>query len=161
MTMPVYRDAWRLDAATGAAKPRPAISETIVATDKRVRFAGTWRQEAAIEPAHHVTDERGSSFSVTFTGTQASLISVARPDGGYAYITLRDRHGKELMSSTVDMYSKYPVSEIKFVTPLLARGTYTISASVVGDGWYWHNKKGERSGSAGHTITFERAKVRS
>ncbi|MBD8546760.1 family 43 glycosylhydrolase [Sphingomonas sp. CFBP 8760] len=160
ITMPVYRDAWRLDAATGAAKPGPAISETIVATDKRVRFAGTWRQEAAIEPAHHVTDESSSSFSVTFTGTQASLISVARPDGGYAYITLRDRLGKEMISSTVDMYSKYPVSGIKFVTPLLARGTYTISASVVGDGWYWRNKKGERSGSAGHAITFERAEVR-
>jgi hypothetical protein len=111
-------------------------------------------------PAYRITDAKGASFSVPFDGTQATLYSVARQDGGYARITLRDAKGKQLLASVVDMYSKYPASSVKFVTPLLPRGRYTLSAEVVGDGWYWTNKKGEKSGSKGHTISFERLAVR-
>jgi hypothetical protein len=162
LSMPVFQDAWRIDTASGAVTPGLLADDTIGGNDPRVRFNGAWQggEAAAGQAAYRVTDAKAASYSVIFTGTQASLYSVARPDGGYAHITLRDQHGKEVLSSTVDMYSKYPVSSIKFVTPQLPRGTYTLSASVVGDGWYWINKKGERSGSAGHMMSFERLAVR-
>ncbi|KHL26732.1 glycosyl hydrolase family 43 [Croceibacterium mercuriale] len=160
IAMPAFREAWRIDTANGVVMPGPEIGETITHDDPRVRFAGAWRQADADLPAHRVTDDRTASFSLTFTGTQASLYSVARPDGGYARVSLRDDQGDEVLSATIDMYSKYPVSSARFVTPLLPRGTYTISASVVGDGWYWVNKRGERSGSQGHAITFDRLDVR-
>jgi hypothetical protein len=160
LEMPTYRDAWRIDVAKGLVRPAPAIGETIVTTDRRVRFAGPWRQEEIGGLAHRVTDDKDASYTVTFTGTQATLYSVARPDGGYAQITLRDRRGRKLLSSTIDTYSKYPVSSAKFVTPLLPRGTYTVSAQVVGDGWFWVNKSGQRSGSTGHAISLERLDVR-
>lgn len=160
LAMPVYRDAWRIDPASGAVGPGPAIDEIIEPADGRVTFTGSWRQAEADQPAHQVTDDKAASFSVTFTGVQATLYSVARPDGGYARITLRDGQGKELLASTVDMYSKHPVSSVKFVTPLLPAGNYTITASVVGDGWYWVSKNGTKSGSTGHAISFERLRVR-
>lgn len=162
LSMPQYRDAWRVDTATGTLGSQPTTGESIAVTDQRVRFSGKWQrvEAAAGLPAHQVSDAGDASFKVTFTGTQASLYSVARPDGGYARITVRDAQGKEVLASTVDMYAKYQVSGAKFATPLLARGTYTLSASVVGDGWYWISKNGTRSGSQGHAISFERLDVR-
>lgn len=160
LAMPAYRDAWRIDVATGVVGAGPAIGETIQSTDARVRFSGAWQQATEGQTAYRVTDDKTATVSVTFTGAQATLYSLARPDGGYAQITVRDGQGKELIASTVDMYSKYPVSSAKFVTPLLPAGTYTISASVVGDGWYWTSKNGSKSGSTGHAISFERLDVR-
>ncbi|MBD8548943.1 family 43 glycosylhydrolase, partial [Sphingomonas sp. CFBP 8760] len=160
LAMPVYRDAWRIDLVRGTVAPTSMAAGTITGKDRRVRFTGSWRHEMAGRSAHHVSDDRRASFSVTFSGTQATLYSALRPDGGYAHITVRDRRGASMVSSTVDMYSKNPVAGVTFVTPVLPRGTYTITASVVGDGWYWLNKKGERSGSAGHAISFERLDVR-
>ena len=107
-----------------------------------------------------MTADKDASFSVTFTGTQASLYSVARPDGGYAHVTLANREGSVMLSATIDMYSKYPVSSARFVTPMLPHGTYTLNATVVGNGWYWINKAGKRSGSQGHAISFQRLEVR-
>lgn len=156
LTMPRYRDAWRIDAGRGTVAPGPAITTAIDPDDAKVRFTGAWRRTAD----DRVTEDRQASVSVTFTGTQASLYGMSRPDGGYASITLRDGKGRRMLSSTVDMYSKYPVSSAKFVTPLLPAATYTLSVEVVGDGWYWINKKGERSGSAGSAISFQRLDVR-
>lgn len=161
LAMPTYRDAWRINMLTGNVRPGHTNDETITAADRRVRFAGAWQQKAdAGQIAHRVTVDKGASVSVKFTGTQASLYSVARPDGGYARITLENSHGVELLSATVDMYSKYSTSNALFVTPLLPFGTYTMKVSTVGNGWYWVNKKGEGSGSAGHAISFERLTVR-
>ncbi len=160
LAMPRYHDAWRIDTARGIAKPGPAGDASIAASDPRVRFSGAWRPATAGRAADRVTDDGKASVSVRFTGTQARLYSVARADGGYARITLRDDKGRELLSSTVDMYSRYPVSSLKFVTPMLPAGTYTITAAVLGEGWYWTNKKGERSGSAGHAVSFERLEIR-
>jgi hypothetical protein len=84
--------------------------------------------------------------SVTLTGTQASLYSVARR--------------KEVMASSVDTCGGHRGASPTFVTPRLAQGTCTFSAAVVGDGGYAVNKKGERSGSTGHVISFERLAVR-
>lgn len=162
LSMPAFHDAWRIDTARGVVTPGPVAAESIGAGDARVRYAGAWQQAPASAgmPAHRVADAGGASFSVTFSGAQATLYSVARRDGGYARILLRDGQGRQILEATVDMYSQYPASSVKFVTPLLAPGTYTLSAQVVGDGWYWVNKKGERSGSRGHAISFERLAVR-
>lgn len=160
LTMPRYRDAWRIDTRLGTIAPAPAADAIIAKDDARARFSGPWREATAGQSADRVTDDPGASVSIRFTGTQASLYSVARADGGYAQVTLRDAGGRTLLSSTVDMYSKYPVSGARFVTPLLRKGTYTISIAVVGDGWYWINKKGDRSGSAGHAISFQRLQIR-
>lgn len=162
LSLPVFHEAWHIDPATGIAAPVPAPADDIASGDRGVRYTGAWQSVAAAGglPAHRVSDARDASLSVSFTGTQASLYGVARPDGGYARITLRDAKGKEVLTSTVDMYSRYPASSVKFVTPLLARGAYTLSAAVVGEGWYWTNKKGERTGSQGHAIAFERLAVR-
>jgi hypothetical protein len=156
LTMPRYQPAWRIDAASGTIAPGPATGNVLTPDDAQVRFTGTWAKMAG----DRVSDDRRASVSVTFTGTQASLYGVARPDGGYARITLRDRGGRQRLSSMVDMYSKYPVSDVRFVTPILPAGTYTLTAEVVGDGWYWINKRGDRSGSAGSAISFERLEVR-
>jgi hypothetical protein len=160
LSMPAYRDAWRIDMATGTVRPGPAQSETITASDPRVHLVGVWQQAAKSKRGPITTVDRKASLSVAFTGTQASLHSLARPDGRYARIIVRNSQGDEVLSSTTDMYSKYPVSSVKFVTPLLPRGSYTLQVSVVGDSWYWVNKRGERSGSEGHTISFERLRVR-
>lgn len=160
LAIPTYRSAWRIDMARGTIKARRVGHEIIGASDRRVRFVGAWKEASTGKAAHQVSVDKQASFSVRFTGTQASLSSMMRPDGGYARVTLRNAEAAEVLSATIDMYSRYTTSNTLFVTPLLPRGTYTIDVSAMGDGWFWINKKGDRSGSAGHAISFDRLEVR-
>lgn len=160
LSLPTFYDSWRLDITSGQARPAPVAGEVITADDPRVRFSGVWQSGADQGVTYRTASDTGASVDVSFRGTQATLYAVARQEGGYARITLRDAHGEALLSSTVDMYSQYPARSVRFVTPLLPHGTYTISMMVVGEGWESFNKAGERSGSSGHAITFESLLVR-
>ncbi|MBT0669365.1 family 43 glycosylhydrolase [Novosphingobium profundi] len=160
LAMPRFQDAWRIDTATGRAAPVRKPSSTIGAGDARVRYIGQWQTGAPGSVPHRFTSERDAALEVTFRGTQAWLRAVARPDGGYAHVTLRNAQGEIVLRATLDMYSKYPVSSVRFVTPRLPSGTYTLRLGVVGEGWYWVSKSGARSGSSGHAIAFEGLDVR-
>ncbi|HKR46754.1 MAG TPA: hypothetical protein VJU59_45025, partial [Paraburkholderia sp.] len=78
----------------------------------------------------------------------------------YARIVLTNRHGATVLVSNVDMYSRYTTSILKFVTPILPKDTYTMNVTVVGENWFWYNKKKERSGSQGVAVAFDRVTVR-
>lgn len=159
ISLPRYQDAWTIDVKTGIAGPAAIEGTAIDDTDKRVAYRGSWRRAAA-PVTHSVADARDASFTLTFTGTGASLYGVAADDGGYARITLADSRGKTVLASTVDMYSQYTVPALKFTSPILPRDTYTMTVSVLGENWYWVNKRGDRSGSKGVAVAFDKVVVR-
>lgn len=156
LSIPVYREGWKISLPTGEVSSPAAVKKTINATDKQISWSGTWRQDTL---AVKSSDEKGASYSLSVKGTQVGFYGLARPDGGYARIALRNGKGKIILSSTVDMYSKYPAQTLKFVSPLLPQATYTLTVTVLGEAWRWVEKSGRRSGSKGYIVSLDKIVV--
>jgi hypothetical protein len=159
ISLPEYRDAWTIDTKTGLAGAAAISGGTIDDGDARVAYRGDWRRGAK-PVTHRVANAKDASFTMKFTGTGASLYGVAAADGGYARVTLADSRGKTVVTSVVDMYSQYTAPALKFASPVLPRDTYAMTVSVLGENWYWVNKKGDRSGSQGVAVAFDKVVVR-
>jgi hypothetical protein len=54
------------------------------------------------------------------------------------------------------MYCQYPVSTLKFLSPVLNKDSYTLSVSVIGERWYWVEKSGRRTGSKGNVVSLDK-----
>jgi hypothetical protein len=155
ISLPEFHDAWSVNLATGQVSIVNKEKKTIGNTDKSIRYTGRWEHPSDTATLAS-SNEKGASFSVKLKGRQFSLYSMARPDGGYAFITLQNSKGKTVLSSTVDMYCKYPLSTLKFVTPILPEGNYKLTVSVMGERWYWIDKRQNRSGSSGDFISLDK-----
>ncbi len=105
------------------------------------------------------SNTKDDAFSFTVKGTQVGIYGLARPDGGYASITIRNSKGKTVLNSTIDMYSKYPTVLLKFLSPVLKKDTYTITVTVLGERWWWKEKSGRLSGSKGDFASVEKIVV--
>jgi hypothetical protein len=154
LSIPAYHEAWRINTSTGEALPLTVEGKTIQNTNKRfIHYSEQWQQDTL---AVRTAKEKGAACTVTFTGTQIGLYGLARPDGGYASVVLRDSKRKIVLSSTVDMYCQYPVSTLKLLSPVLPKDTYTLSVSVIGESWYWVLKSGRRTGSKGNVVSLDK-----
>ena len=151
ISLPLFQAAWKLDTATGLASSFAPAGTVVGHKDTRIRYAGPWRHEEA-----SVADNKEAAFSFKFSGTRIGWVGAARPDGGYAQVTLRDGQGKAVLSSSVDLYSRPPRSNLVFQSPVLARGDYTLDVRVLGENWYWVNKKGVRSGIEGVAVALDK-----
>ncbi|WP_114781806.1 family 43 glycosylhydrolase [Botryobacter ruber] len=158
LSIPTYHDAWQINTVTGVATPKIISGNTIRHTDKKqIKYSGNWKQSAEAEGiTTSRSDGKGDSFSVKFKGTQIGMYGLAGPDGGYARILLHDSKGKTLYTSIVDMYSKYPVSSLKFICPVLPKGNYTLTVSVMGERGNWSDKRKSDYGSTGNFVTLDK-----
>jgi len=99
---------------------------------------------------------KGDSFSFSVSGTQVGIYGLARPDGGYARVTIRNKKGKIVLTSAIDMYSKYPTVLLKFLSPVYKKDTYTVTVTVLGERWWWKEKSGRLSGSKGDVVSVDK-----
>jgi hypothetical protein len=154
LSIPEYCEAWRVNTSTGIVSPSTVKGKTISNTDKQfIQYSKPWQQDTL---SVRSANEKHASFTVKFKGSQIGLCALARPDGGYAHIVLRNSKGEIIFSSVVDMYCQYPVSVLKFLSPYLVKNTYTLSVTVIGERWYWVEKSGRRSGSKGDFISIDK-----
>ena len=157
LSLPKYREAWTINQTTGEVSLVTGGEQTMLPTDVKITYSGKWQQDTL---AVKSSNEKNASFSVMVKGTQVGIRVLARPDGGYALITLQNGKGKTIITSTVDMYSKYPVSTLKFLSPILPKDNYKLTVSVLGENWYWVNKSKVRSGSLGYFVSLDRIVVK-
>ena len=156
ISIPDYQEAWQINTATGQSSVAGIAHINFEATDARINYAGNWQQDTLRVKS---SATKGASFTMKFNGTQIGLYGLARPDGGYARVTLRNSRGKTMLSAVIDMYCQYPVPALKFLSPLLPKDIYTITVSVLGENWYWVNKAGTRSGSKGYVVSLDKMVV--
>jgi len=153
LSMPLYQEAWQINTVNGVSSMATIKSKKIKSSDGRISYSGNWKKDTLSEMS---SDEKNASFSFSFKGTQAGIYALARPDGGYARVIVRNSKGETIFFSNIDLYCKYPVTTLKFLTPLLPKDNYTMTVSVMRENWYWVEKSGRRSGSKGYFVSLDK-----
>ncbi|GAA4729440.1 family 43 glycosylhydrolase [Flavisolibacter ginsenosidimutans] len=157
ITVPRYWEAWQVSTATGAATRVKVGEKTIVNSDKQyIAYAGKWKNDTLLVRS---SDEKEASFTVKFNGTQIGFSGLARPDGGYARVILQNSKGKTMLSSVIDMYCKYPVLTLKFLSPVLPKDNYTFTVSVLGERGNWSDKRKNIYGSTGNVVSLDKVVI--
>lgn len=113
ISIPEYKEAWQINLQTGLIRtvtPGKKLIENKLSSDKK-----------------------DTTITIPFTGTQAGLYGFARPDGGYARVTLLNSKQTIVYTAVIDMYCKYPVLTLKYVTPQLPKDRYILNVTVMGE----------------------------
>lgn len=146
------KEAWKIDQQTGAVSTVTIKGKTINAADKGIVYHGSWKNDTLSVKS---SDEKNAYFSFTVKATQIGIYGLARPDGGYASIIIKNSKGKTVLNSNIDFYSKYPDLLLKFMSPVMKKDSYTVTVKVLGEKWWWKEKSGRLSGSKGNYISIK------
>jgi hypothetical protein len=154
ISIPSYVDAWQISTSTGEARSVTVGKKTVGNDDKQfITYSGKWQQDSLSVMS---SDEKVASFSVRFKGTQIGFYGLARPTAGYAHVILRNKKGKTILSSIVDMYCKYPTQTLKFLSPSLEKDNYTLTVTVMGEHGNWSDKRKNIYGSTGNFVSLDK-----
>lgn len=156
LSIPDYKDAWKIDTVTGISSVAESNEVTIKNTDKKIQYKGNWNQTVSESRC----DEKDASFTIKFTGEQITLYSVAGSENGYAKVVLADEKGKVIVSALVDMYSKFSTATQVFRSPMLKKGDYNLTVSVTGERPNWSDKRKSNYGSTGYYISINQIKIK-
>ncbi len=157
ISIPNYREAWTINASTGIASTVQIGScEINNANKSSITYSGNWMHDTLSMVS---AKEKDASFTVRFKGVQIGFYGLARPDGGYAQVTICNSKGKTVLSSMVDMYCKYPELSIKFLSPMLKKDNYTLIVSVMGEHGNWFDKKKNKYGSTGNFVSLDKVVI--
>lgn len=160
LSLPVWRESWQLNTKTGVVADLVWKGTTIPVTDKkRVQEYGSWKQVKVEGATLLRSDVKEDSLVFRFSGKRVALYGLSDSTGGYAAIIIRNAAGAAVCNATVDMYCRYPVKALTFISPLLPAANYTLTVKVKGEHWYWMDKKKNRFGAKGTYITVEKIKI--
>ncbi len=97
----------------------------------------------------------GDFVTIPYDGSSIGLIGTSSSDGGYALISVVGKDGDTLRSSLVDFYSKVTHTGLRYVTPKLPTGDYTLHVEVAGEQGVWSNKRGDHFGSTDFWVRIQ------
>lgn len=154
ISIPRHIEAWQINTPTGEARS-VAVGKKIVENNNKqlVTYSGNWQQDTLSVMS---SDEKEASFTVRFKGTQIGFYGLARSNAGYAHVLLQNRKGKTILSSIVDMYCKYPMQTLKFLSPTLKKGNYVLIVTVMGEHGNWSDKRKNIYGSTGNFVSLDK-----
>lgn len=104
-------------------------------------------------------DETDGYIEIPFHGTQLALIGQSNDSCSYARISIFDSENKVVKTSFVDFYSKVPHDGIRYLTPMLPKGKYTLRVEVTGISQEWVTKKGIRYGNNGFNVNIDKVLI--
>ncbi|HEX7906007.1 MAG TPA: family 43 glycosylhydrolase [Chitinophagaceae bacterium] len=161
ISIPRFYEAWQINTVTGIVSVKP-ISQTIINnTDQSaIKYTGQWKHTLNDTLSESSSDEKNAFFTIRFTGTQVEIYSLSRPDGGYAQIMLQNKNGKTILTSIVDMYCKYPVSSLKFISPVLPKDQYNVKVTVLKERGNWSDKRKTGYGSTGYFVSIDKVVIK-
>lgn len=160
MSIPRYFDAWRIDMLTGESElvdlPEKVIENT---NQKQISYSGNWKHTQD-SLSLSSSDVKNDSFTLHFNGRQIAFYGLSRPDGGHANVDLRNKKGKIVFSGLIDMYCKYPINSLKYITPVLKKDDYTLTVTVKGEHGNWYDKRKNKYGSTGNVVSLDKILVK-
>jgi hypothetical protein len=101
------------------------------------------------------SDVKGGTLTIPFTGTQIGLFGVARSDGGFGQVQLKDAKGEVVLTTIIETYCLYDEASLKFLSPKLPRGDYTLAVTVLGERFFWQAKT-TTYGSRGDFVSVQK-----
>lgn len=160
ISLPTFHQSWRVDPGTGAWAKADLPGKVVDIRDvKGIKPTGAWQQHTG-EDGHSDlrSDEKGASVTIPFTGTRIGLLGVARPDGGFGRVEIKDKSGKVVVSTVMETYCLYPESSLKFLSPALDHGDYVLTVTVLGNHFFWQAKT-RTYGSNGDYVSLEKVLI--
>ncbi|MDT3402560.1 family 43 glycosylhydrolase [Mucilaginibacter terrae] len=156
LSMAGYQAAWKINTGTGAASPGAITGKTITAVHKSIICKGQWEHASDENLPVLQSGSKGDTFTLQFSGKQVFMYGISNPDGGYAMVDVTNHKGKIVASAMIDMYSKYKVTALKFLSPVLPKANYTLTLTVLGEHSKWSDKRKTDYGSKGDVIAVQK-----
>ncbi len=158
LSLPHYRPAWNIDPVSGRWSPveLPGSVVELAAFGDRLAHSDAWTPHT--DPAGFAdlrSNAKDASLSVTFTGTQIGFYSVARNDGGFGRVEIKNAAGEVIARTIVETYCLYPEASLKFLSRPLPRGTYTLTITPLGERFFWQAKT-TTYGSTGDYVSVQK-----
>lgn len=116
----------------------------------------TFSKEAdwKVEEGRISSNVKGSTLSIPFSGSCVAVMGETNCHSGYARMNILDKKGEKIYSSLVDFYSKANDHAMRFMTPQLAKGEYTLVIEVTGISPTWTDKTKRIYGSDDCFVTI-------
>lgn len=153
LSIPEFWEAW--DYST--LKPVNLLSEGNDVDYSAIKFhdAAAWRGGEC----RFSCDNPGAFMEIPFHGNRIAILGQSDDKSSYAKVTIINSK-KEIVDSTfVDFYSKVPHKGVRYVSPVMPAGDYTLKVEVTGIVQEWITKKGIRYGSNGFNVNIDRLRV--
>lgn len=160
MSIPEFHQAWKIDLEnaswSSAELEFDKLPESEIKTSGKwssrtteVKIDGKSRKESSI-----LSKEMGATLSCTFKGRQIAVYGISNNMSGYAKLTISDNNDNEVLSTILDMYSKYELPGLKFISPVFDEGEYTLAIEVAGIHPVWTDKSKTIFGSKDDNVTI-------
>ncbi len=151
LSIPEYWECWDLNQAKQVTPLKGATA--IPAKQIKPNNSADWKAEN-----NQLTcNTQGSFLEIPFKGTQIAFTGETNSKSGYARVVIINKDQKEVHSSLVDFYSKEPNHAVRFISPRLTEGTYTLKIEVTGISPVWTDKSKARYGSTDCFVTIHKA----
>ncbi len=147
MSIPDFIESWQVDFP----KAQWSAIETEGNSIKGKFSPGNWKNQDGTM----TSKEKGAVATYLFSGRQVGIKAVSNSTSGYVKVVIRNSKNEEVINTIVDLYSKYEYSSLKFLSPLMEKGKYTLKIEVMGEHGVWYNKAGDVFGSKNDFITIE------
>ena len=111
-----------------------------------------------VSPSYHTvgkqwkSDRVGETFIYKYEGTQIGLLGNTDDMSGYADISIKDKADKVVFQTSVDFYSLVPATGLRWLSPRLPMGKYTLEVRVSEMKPNWSDKSRRHYGSKGHKV---------
>lgn len=92
------------------------------------------------EPLVFRSNKQGEYAEMVFRGQRIAILGKTDKQGGYANVKIYNKRGKVVFSTLIDFYSKQPAEGVRFVSPVLPMGKYTLRVTTTGENSTWTDK---------------------
>ena len=153
LSLPDFHQSWTIDMLTGRWSPA-----TFDGKPADLPASAEWHPRIDEYGSDLLSNIKGATLTIPFTGSQIGLYGVARPDGGFGRIEVKNAKGKTVLTSIIETYCLYPEASLKFLSPLLPLGDYTLTVTVLGEHFFWQGKRASH-GSTGDYVSVQKILV--
>jgi hypothetical protein len=96
----------------------------------------------------------GVALQVPWTGEQVAIIGSSDCHSSSAEVEILDAQRRQVAFLLVDLYSLVPDDGLRYVSPRLPKGDYTLRIAVTGERPAWFKKDGERFGPRDSSVSI-------
>lgn len=147
LSIPQYWQSWD----TKTLRPVDPLHGSLEIKDVRLIPQLNWSKDNGILKS----SKKNSRAEVTFTGRRIAMTGITNCHSGYAEINIYNSKKQKIYSSLLDFYSKNPDDALRFMSPVLPLGTYTLEIVNTGDFPVWMDKSKRQFGSDDSFITLK------